>query len=69
VYDADPRSLLRIVREGITPEEGTTGRWMPAFGTSLTDDQLTALAAYLRRHAANAPPWPDLSQAVAETRK
>jgi mono/diheme cytochrome c family protein len=69
VYDSDPRSLLRIVRDGIAPGAGTSGRWMPAFGSSLTDDQLTALAAYLRRHAANAAPWPDLSKAVVETRR
>jgi mono/diheme cytochrome c family protein len=68
VYDADPRSLLRIVREGIEPMEGRRGRWMPAFGAALTDAQLEALAAYLRRHAAHAPPWPGLARAVRDTR-
>jgi mono/diheme cytochrome c family protein len=69
LYDADPRSFLRIVREGIAPPDGKRGRWMPAFGTALTDEQLTALAAYLRRQAAGASPWPDLAQAAAETRR
>ena len=68
LYDADPRSLLRIVREGVIPEEGSTGRWMPAFGSALTDEQLTALAAYLRRTAAELPPWPELAKAVKESR-
>jgi mono/diheme cytochrome c family protein len=68
VYDADPRSLLRIVREGITPADAQRGRFMPAFGNALTDEQLTALAAYLRENAAGAPPWPDLAQTVRETR-
>jgi mono/diheme cytochrome c family protein len=67
VYDADPRSLLRIVREGVIPEEGSAGRWMPAFGSTLTDEQLTALAAYLRRTAAGMPPWPELAKAVKES--
>jgi mono/diheme cytochrome c family protein len=67
VYDADPRSLLRIVREGVIPEEGSAGRWMPGFGTTLTDEQLTALAAYLRRTAAGMPPWPELAKAVKES--
>jgi mono/diheme cytochrome c family protein len=68
VHDADPHSLLRIVREGITPPPATPGRMMPAFGTALTDEQLTALAAYLRHAAAGAPPWPDLARVVRETR-
>ncbi len=68
VYDADPRSLLRIVREGVMPPTGATGRWMPAFGGALTDEQLSALAAYLRQAAAAQPPWPQLAEAVKETR-
>jgi cytochrome c553 len=41
------------------------------FGTvmgTLTDEQLTALAAYLRRTAAELPSWPELAKAVKETR-
>ena len=68
VHDPDPRSLLRIVREGIAPPPAEPGRWMPAFGATLTDAQLTGLLAYLRHDAAGAPPWPNLAQAVRETR-
>jgi mono/diheme cytochrome c family protein len=68
VYDPDPRSLLRIVRDGIAPPPAEPGRWMPAFGATLADDQLIALASYLRAAAAGAPPWPDLAKAVRETR-
>jgi len=68
VHDLDPRSLLRIVREGIVPPPSEPGRWMPAFGSTLSDDQLIALASYLRVAAAGAPPWPDLARAVRETR-
>ena len=67
LHDADPRSLLRIVREGIAPPDGAGGRVMPAFGAALDDAQLTALAAWLRQSIA-APPWPDLAPAVAQTR-
>lgn len=69
VYDPDPRNLIRIVRDGIAPIEGASGRWMPAFGESLTDEQLTALATYLRRYAADASPWLHLDDIVKETRK
>jgi mono/diheme cytochrome c family protein len=68
VHDADPRSLLHIVRDGIAPTDGRPGRVMPAFGGTLTDDQLAALAAYLRASAAAAPPWPNLAQAVRDSR-
>ena len=37
---------------------------MPAFGRSLTDEQLVGLLTYLRAAAADAPPWPDLAQQV-----
>jgi mono/diheme cytochrome c family protein len=68
VHDPDPRSLIRIVLRGIRPPAGTAGRWMPAFGAVLTDEQLVALLAYLRRVAAGAPPWVDLPARVREAR-
>ncbi len=68
LYDAEPASLLRLIREGIAPPVGERGRWMPAFGDTLTDDQLVALATYLRRVGADAPAWPHLERAVAATR-
>src|SRR5690606_19877088 len=67
--DPDPRSLLRIVREGIVPPEGEAGRWMPGFATLLGDEQLTALAASLRRYGARAEPWPELEDAVKKARQ
>ncbi|QOY93741.1 c-type cytochrome [Massilia sp. UMI-21] len=69
LYDPDPRSLIRIIRQGIAPPAGEAGRWMPAFGAVLGDAQLTALAAYLRRYGAQAAPWPELEQAVQQARK
>ena len=68
-YDPDPHSLLHIIREGILPIDGGARRLMPAFDASLNDDDLTALAAYLRKDAAQLPPWPDLERAVEETRE
>ena len=55
--------------QGIAPPAGGRGRWMPAFGDALTDAQVTALVAYLRRAAAGAPPWPDLEAKVRDARK
>ena len=69
LYDPDPRSLVRIIREGIAPPEGEPGRWMPGFATLLGDAQVTALAAYLRRYGAGAEPWADLDDAVKKARE
>ena len=68
VYDPDPRSLIHIVRDGIQPSNLQPGRWMPGFAGSLDDAQVTALLAYLRHQAADAPPWPDLASQVRKTR-
>jgi mono/diheme cytochrome c family protein len=68
VHDPDPRSLIRIVLGGIRPMDAKSGRWMPAFGDALTDRQVVALLAYLRRAAAGAPPWPDVAARVREAR-
>jgi mono/diheme cytochrome c family protein len=69
LYDPDPRSLIHIIRDGITPPPAEPGRWMPGFANVLTDDQVVALAAYLRRHAAQLPPWPDLPASVQKAKQ
>jgi mono/diheme cytochrome c family protein len=69
LYDDDPHTFVRIVRDGIKPPTGETGRLMPAYGTSLSDDQIVALSAYLRHAAAAAPPWPKLADVVKQTRQ
>jgi mono/diheme cytochrome c family protein len=67
VHDADPRSLLRIIRGGVMPSRDERGRWMPGYDGALTDAQLVALAVYLRSAAGQEPPWPDLAEAVKES--
>jgi mono/diheme cytochrome c family protein len=68
LYDPDPGSLIRIIRDGIQPPDGHPGRCMPAYAEILTDEQVIALAAYLRRYGANAAPWPQLAEAVQKAK-
>ncbi|WP_217704212.1 c-type cytochrome [Piscinibacter koreensis] len=68
LYEPTPASLIRIVREGIAPGEGERGRWMPSFAGALTDEQIAALAQYLRRAGAGAPAWPDVAGEVRKAR-
>lgn len=69
VHDADPSSLIRIIREGIIVPEGERGRWMPAFAGALTDEEITALVIYLRTLAPEAPPWQNVSEQVAKAHR
>jgi mono/diheme cytochrome c family protein len=69
VYDPDPRSLIHIVRDGIAPGPQLPGRRMPGFGAILTNQQITALAGYLRHSAAQQAIWPHLADQVAAAQK
>jgi mono/diheme cytochrome c family protein len=69
LYDPDPRDLIHITLDGITPPDGEPSRFMPAFRTILTAEQTGALAAYLRKYGANQPVWPDLDKAVRKASK
>ena len=51
LYEPEPASLLNIIRDGIRPPDGEPGRWMPAFRGAFTDQELTALVAYLHTFA------------------
>jgi mono/diheme cytochrome c family protein len=67
LYLPDARNLIHIVRGGIAPPSGQPGRWMPPFDGILSDDQLTALAVWLRRQATDAPPWTDVARLVKDS--
>ena len=69
LHEPTPQSLLRIVRDGIAPLDGTGYRWMPAYDTSIADADLVALLGYLRRAQADLPPWPDTARSVAASRR
>ena len=68
VNGPDPRNLLHIVIDGIKPPEGAFDRSMPAFGASLSDQDLTDLAAFVRSHFSEEPAWSDLPARLAEVR-
>jgi mono/diheme cytochrome c family protein len=63
-----PDNLIHVILDGVSANEGTRGVVMPAFRTALSDDQIAAIAAYLRNNQANLTPWPDLSDKVTKIR-
>jgi len=65
---ADPTNLVHVVLDGVGVGEGTSGIVMPAFRNALSDEDIAALANYLRGKRAGLAPWPDLVAKVARIR-
>ena len=69
VHSALPDNLLKVILQGIpTPATADLG-YMPGFKDSLSNRQISELAAYLRHRFAPAEPaWQGLQQKVAHVR-
>ena len=65
----DPGNFIHIVLGGIGQKDGMPGAYMPGFGMSLNDEDISALAAYLRGSRTTQAPWNDVPAAVAGARK
>ncbi|WP_407311757.1 molybdopterin cofactor-binding domain-containing protein [Pseudomonas sp. nanlin1] len=65
VHSDRPDNLIKVILQGIgSPATADLG-YMPAFKDSLSDTQISDLAAYLRaRFAADKPAWPGLERQV-----
>jgi mono/diheme cytochrome c family protein len=57
VHAPVPDSVVEVIRNGISPPTGALGRSMPAFGSQLSDAEITALAKFLRARFSTQPPW------------
>jgi len=69
LHSTRPDNLIRNILDGIrTPATADIG-FMPAFRHSLSDEQVAALAGYMRRRSApGQPAWPELPQTVSRLR-
>lgn len=63
------RNFLKTVLEGIPALPGEPGPVMPPFAASLDNQQLAALALYLRQQATPGQPWTDLSSTIDALRQ
>ncbi|WP_425314066.1 c-type cytochrome [Shewanella dokdonensis] len=63
----DPTNLVNVMLDGVSSDQGISGVVMPAFRNALSDDEIAAIAEYLR-HSAGKQPWPNLQQKVGEIR-
>ena len=64
----DPSNLIHTILDGVPASQGVHGVAMPAFRTALDDDQIAAIAEYLRTAQAGLPPWPKLEATVPSVR-
>ncbi|TMH38100.1 MAG: c-type cytochrome [Betaproteobacteria bacterium] len=60
----DARNAIHIVLEGIWPDAGEKGAFMPPFEGAFTEQQLAALLGYVRSRYARGPAWSDLPKQV-----
>lgn len=66
VHSALPDNLIKVIQQGISKPATADLGYMPGFGDSLSDTQISDLAAYLRsRFAPKEPQWTGLREKVA----
>ncbi|MCP1626388.1 cytochrome c [Pseudomonas nitroreducens] len=68
LYAPTPNNLLRVILDGIGDPARPELGFMPAFRNSLNNEQIIALARFLREDFAGLPAWPDLEFKVAKLR-
>jgi mono/diheme cytochrome c family protein len=66
---SEPTNLIQAVLRGVGANEGAPGLAMPAYASSLSDGEIAALAAYLRRTRTQLPPWTGLEKKIARARR
>ncbi|AZD80278.1 c-type cytochrome [Pseudomonas chlororaphis] len=69
LHASSARNFLKTVLEGVPATPGLPGPVMPPFAASLDNQQLAALASFLREQASPGQPWADLSSTLHELRQ
>lgn len=62
-------NAVRVILQGIEPQSGAAGAYMPAFDSMLTDRQIASLAEYVRARYTNQPQWTDVRQEISKVRQ
>lgn len=63
----EPTNLINVILDGVRSDQGIRGIVMPGFRDALSDADISAIAAYLRKEAGE-DAWPKLQQKVADVR-
>jgi mono/diheme cytochrome c family protein len=68
VNAATPRGVVQVILNGIPWRRGVAQPYMPPFAAALTNDQVAALAGYVRAAYSNKPAWADVPATVKKLR-
>ena len=63
----DATNLINVILDGVRSNQGISSLVMPGFRNALSDNDIAAIAAYLRQSAGEQP-WPNLIKKVGEIR-
>jgi nicotinate dehydrogenase subunit B len=70
LHSAFPDNLIQVILNGIASPASNDLGFMPAFGDSLSDDQLAELVSHLRaQFAPEKPAWSDVPEAINRIRQ
>ena len=65
VNEPTPTNFVQIVLNGIHPQPGMRGPLMPGFAGALTNQQIAAVASYVRGQFSKQPAWQNVDKAVS----
>jgi mono/diheme cytochrome c family protein len=68
VHMTEANNLIAVVLHGIQPPRGALDRSMPARALQISDDDMVALAAFVRARFSAKPAWSGLEQLVPKVR-
>ncbi|WP_366656089.1 cytochrome c [Fodinicurvata sp. EGI_FJ10296] len=68
VQGDDPINLINAIIDGVEPPDGVPNKSMPGF-SSMPDDEISDLVAFIRHHFTDEPAWENVSDAIAESRR
>jgi len=69
VRESGSANAVRVILQGIEPQSGSPGAYMPAFKTMLSDEDVGSLVQYVRERYANQPQWTDIRQEISKARE
>jgi mono/diheme cytochrome c family protein len=62
------RNLVNVVLSGLPAAGSKRSPIMPGFANAMDDNQVAALARYLRAHFTDKPPWMDIEKSISDAR-
>lgn len=69
VRETGSANAVRVILQGIEPQPGSPGAYMPAFKAMLSDEDVGSLVQYVRARYTNQPQWTDIRQEISKARQ